>query len=338
MKNQQLIYSAVATVLILCSSSHGFSYSKRKQQQQQVSSSSLHYTSNADNTNEAIVGGTTTTQSKPQWVPMEIIELAASDLHIPPSQFIQQYSDIEAYTSCDDDEDSLHECDFFGQYLGPTKWVHLTPVAREGGEVVNRLHFEIWRDVWERPHGSVEVADVVSKETLRYYNEFMLEEPRSSTTECTTTRPLVRVKVVPASFGLEGFEEAVWEAYEEEMNHHVGGDPAVSTNKGKCRAVTFVVAAPDLMDPILMEDSSSASSQVEFEPDRFRLFASSLSEKLREFEKIEGVPLMDSVELTSFHPLWTNSDECGIVSIDGSSQGCRYFPYPSVAVSTNVDV
>jgi len=293
---------------------------------------------------------------------MEIIELAASDLHIPPSQFLTHYSDIEAYTSCDDDEDSLHECDFFGQYLGPTKWVHLTPVALrgEGGGVVNRLHFEIWKEVWERPSGSVEVADMVSKETLRYYNEFMLEEPQRSSTEeeCTTTtttkRPLVRVKVVPASFGLEGFEEAVWEAYEEEMNHHDHDNDDESTsnknNKKTCRAVTFVVAAPDLTDPILMEDSYSASPQVEFEPDRFRSFALSLSEKLMEFERMEegsGVPsllmMMDSssndVELTSFHPLWTNSDECGIVSsVDGSSQGCRYFPYPSVAVSRNVNV
>ena len=45
--------------------------------------------------------------------------------------------------------------------------MHLTPVAREGGEVVNRLHFEIWGEVWERPGGSVEVADLVSKEVLR---------------------------------------------------------------------------------------------------------------------------------------------------------------------------
>jgi len=183
----------------------------------------------------------------------------------------------------------------------------------------------------------------------RYYNEFILEEPRSSSssTECTTTtRPLVRVKVVPASFGLEGFEDAIWEAYEEEMNHHDDDDDSTTTTsttkkKNKCREVTFIVAAPDLSDPILMEEgtSDSVSPQEEFEPDRFRLFASSLSEKLREFEEIEKVPLRDKVQLTSFHPLWKNSEECGIVSIDGSSsEGCRYFPYPSVAVSTNVEV
>jgi len=283
-KEQQL----AATLLFFLSSCHGFSYSKRKQQVGGGSgpaSSSLHYTTNADNGNNingnnnyggdttifsSASSAKTTQQKQPQWVPMEIIELAAEDLQMPPSEFIQTYSDIEAYTSCDDDEDSLHECDFFGQYLGPTKWLHLTPLARECG--VNRLHFEIWRDVWMNPHGSVEVADKVSKEALRYYNEFMLEEPRSST-ECTTMRPLVRVKVVPASFGLEGFEDAIWEATEdvltqsvhgeeEEMNHHDDS----TTTKGKCRAVTFVVAAPDLMDPILMEGGKE-SPQVEFEPD-----------------------------------------------------------------------
>ncbi len=96
---------------------------------------------------------------------MEIIELASSDLQISPSQFLQDYTNIEAYTSCDDDDDELHECDFFGQYLGPTKWVHLTPVGI--AEKVNRWHFEIWREVWEKPSGSVVIADLVSKEVLR---------------------------------------------------------------------------------------------------------------------------------------------------------------------------
>ncbi len=96
---------------------------------------------------------------------MEIIELASSDLQISPSQFLQDYTNIEAYTSCDDDDDELHECDFFGQYLGPTKWVHLTPLAI--AEKVNRWHFEIWREVWEKPSGSVVIADLVSKEVLR---------------------------------------------------------------------------------------------------------------------------------------------------------------------------
>ena len=130
----------------------------------------------------------------------------------------------------------------------------------------------------------------------------MLEEPRSSSSmECTTTatmRPLVRVKVVPASFGLEGFEEAIWEAYEEEMNLH--DDWIGKEKKKKCKAVTIIVAAPDLTDdPNLttMEGTgadidipkSSSSPQAEFEPDRFRMFVLSLDDKLREFEEEEEV-------------------------------------------------
>ena len=172
---------------------------------------------------------------------------------------------------------------------------------------------------------------------FRYYNEFMLEERPS--TECTTMRPLVRVKVVPASFGLDAFEDAVWEATEDLLTLTDDDESTTTTAKAKCRTVTFIVAAPDLMDPILME-SSKESPQVEFEPDRFRLFASSLTEKLREFSSFEGVSL-DKVDLTSFHPLWKNGNESGgtdIVKIDGISQGCKYFPYPSIAVSTYIEV
>ena len=175
---------------------------------------------------------------------------------------------------------------------------------------------------------------LILKILSRYYNEFMLEEPKSPM-EYTTTRPLVRVKVVPASFGLEGFEDAIWEATEDLLTQCDEGEERIITTtetKEKCRAVTLIVAAPDLMDPILMEGPKS-SLQVEFELDRFQSFASSLSEKLREFSRIEGVPLVEKVALTSFHPLWKKNDEDGgteIVDIDG------YFPYPSISVSTDV--
>jgi len=131
------------TLLIFSSTSEAFRasrmHNKRKQQVGGSSASSLHYAidnlggGGGDGTTITPSSSTTTAQQKPSWVPMEIVELAAEDLQIPPSQFIQTYSDIEAYTSCDDDEDPLHECDFFGQYLGPTKWLHLTPLAQESG-------------------------------------------------------------------------------------------------------------------------------------------------------------------------------------------------------------
>ena len=120
----------------------------------------------------------------------------------------------------------------------------------------------------------------------------MLEEPRPSfsSTECHIRRPLVRIKVVPASFGLEGFEDAIWEATEDLLTQ------TSSDSDAKCRAVTFIVAAPDLSDPILMEKGKE-SPQVEFEPDRFRSFALTLRDKLRVFSEIEGAPsLMDEIE------------------------------------------
>ena len=60
----------------------------------------------------------------PSWVPMELIELAAEEQNLSPSSFISQYADVEAYTSCDDEGDDLHECDFFGQYLGEYLYIH----------------------------------------------------------------------------------------------------------------------------------------------------------------------------------------------------------------------
>ena len=65
MKNQKLLYSATL-MLILCSFSHGFSYSKRKQQQ--LAGSSLHYTVNTDSTDSVGTSTASLAQSKPKWV------------------------------------------------------------------------------------------------------------------------------------------------------------------------------------------------------------------------------------------------------------------------------
>ena len=64
MKNQKLLLYSATLMPILCSFSHGFSYSKRKLQQ--LLGSSLQYTVNTDSTD---VGTTSSlAQSKPQWV------------------------------------------------------------------------------------------------------------------------------------------------------------------------------------------------------------------------------------------------------------------------------
>ena len=100
---------------------------------------------------------------------MELVELASEDLQLTRDEFIYSHVDIEAYTSCDDTGDSFHECDFFQQYLGPTKWVHLmtNPTADDDTTIINEIHLDIWKDVWSHPHEAIDVADKVSKECLR---------------------------------------------------------------------------------------------------------------------------------------------------------------------------
>ena len=127
-------------------------------------------------------------------MPYELIELASDDRNMPPSQFIKLHCDVEAYTSCDDDGDDFHECDFFGHYLGPTKWVRLAEeassvdgdgnyysekssenksTAAEKSEeehdrfIIDECHLSIWKDVWSHPHPAVDLADKVSTDCLR---------------------------------------------------------------------------------------------------------------------------------------------------------------------------
>ena len=152
-------------------------------------------------------------------------------------------------------------------------------------------------------------------------------KPRSSSVKCPTDRPLVKVKVIPASFGLEGFEDAVWSATEDLLGVATPNEEAKRTSDDVeddyCKAITFVVAAPDLADPILVEDSMPRlSPQAEFEQTTFEVFSSSLREKLTMYSRVEGVvPLLnDMIDLKPYHPLWK----------DGR------FPYPCVAVSTKV--
>jgi len=78
-----------------------------------------HLRTNAQNLHYQIFADSTkSTQTKPSWVPMELIELIAEEHHTSLKDFISHFVDGEAYTSCDDEGDELHECDFFGQYLG----------------------------------------------------------------------------------------------------------------------------------------------------------------------------------------------------------------------------
>lgn len=279
-------------------------------------------------------------RTSPRWVPWEVAELAADDLRATAAEFARTRADAEAYTSCDDEGDAVHECDTFGDYLGPTKWLHLTAAAHAA---IDRIHLQIWKDVWSRPHPAVDVADRVTQDCMRYYHDFMLE-PRTSATECPTDRPLVRVKVVPASYGLEGFEDALWEAAEDVLEHSraswraaPGGTPRARRGEG-CTAITFVAAAPEAVAAAaLTEGGGAIPAPSEFEPEQFRGFAAATREKMELFSKAEGGPLSNAIELTPFHPVWTAPDGTagrgGVVLGGGAA---RTFPYPCVAVSTEI--
>ena len=95
---------------------------------------------------------------------MELAELASEDLSMSFEEYARTHADAEAYTSCDDDGDDLHECDGLGSYLGPTRWLRMTDEARDG---MDDAHLSVWRDVWSRPRMAVDLADRVSRECLR---------------------------------------------------------------------------------------------------------------------------------------------------------------------------
>ena len=183
--------------------------------------------------------------------------------------------------------------------------------------------------------------------TYRYCKEFMIES-RVSSDECpnddnnTSNPPIIRIKVIPASFGLDGFEETVWEAAESMMMKRLAdtythgqlqhGASMPSPTNQTCQAmITLVVAAPDLFtDPILLD---GISPQAEFESDRFRVFSSNLSEKLALVTKGEGaVVLNDDIHFTTYHPLWRMSEP----SERRSTISEKQFPYPCVAISMKV--
>lgn len=151
--------------------------------------------------------------------------------------------------------------------------------------------------------------------------------------------PNIRVKVIPASFGLDGFEEAVWEATEcmmmkkraDTCTHGQQSHAAAlkSSTVESCQAITLVVAAPDLFtDPILLD---GISPQAEFESDRFRAFSTNLKKKLALMIKVdEGSVLNDDIHITTYHPLWQKGE-----SREKSTTAGQQFPYPCVAISRN---
>lgn len=198
-----------------------------------------------------------------------------------------------------------------------------------------------------------------------YCREYMLDRPprqsssssRSPTDDDEDGRPpSIRIKVVPASFGLDGFEDAVWEATEDALVGIHRDDDDEGAASSRRSVTTLVVAAPDLFtDPALLEGDGRegghrprlSSPQAEFESDRFREFASALEGRLAEFSRLVGAEGAggggvttsysssssddEDVHFATFHPLW-RTDGTG----EGGALPRESFPYPCFAVSSTI--
>jgi len=197
----------------------------------------------------------------------------------------------------------------------------------------------------------------------------MSERPSRLASSSSSWPPSLRVKVVPASFGLDGFEDAVWEAADDALLFGrrllpVGATVSTTTT------MTLVVAAPDLFtDPALLSDDDRggggggggpsmrprlSSPQAEFESDRFREFASDLEGRLEEYSRLVarggggggggggGLPTTSSSSSLSATS-WSDDEEVQFATFhplwrsDGKAGGSGSFPYPCFAVSSTIE-
>ena len=109
------------------------------------------------------------TALKPEWVPMELISILASETSMNVEDFISIYVDGEVYTSCDDEGDDLHECDFFGMYLG--EYMQILLFMRQRLDLIAQVCLQA------RPNGSISHqrhTTVLIKFTSRYGKMFGL--------------------------------------------------------------------------------------------------------------------------------------------------------------------
>ena len=253
------------------------------------------------------------------WITFETAQRVAHDMHIPVEEFEYKYADVEAYTSCDDEGDGLHECAFIEDFFQPTKWIHLRPDIKEAlGSSVAVTPSE--GDVWSQPANLISMADQIATRTKAWCHEFIRSEEKRET---------VRFKIVPASFGLEGVEDTIREAALELLQ---ADDAAAFTG-------TLVVVAPDTVDAYANPEELAAKLEEEDEYffsdvvsfDAFWSFASDLEKRLhdealeyeaRRNEDWDELPLGDYVTLIPFHPNYNLQDDVEAYTA----------PYPTVLI------
>ena len=266
------------------------------------------------------------------WITLETAQRVANDmLHISVEEFEFQFADVEAYTSCDDEGDGLHECDFIEDFFQPTKWIHLRPDIKEAlASSVAMTPSE--DDVWGQPANLISLADQVTTKTKAWCHEFIPSGDSDSmhTSHTSHTRESVRFKVVPASFGLEeGVEDTIREAALELLQAE---DPTSFSG-------TFVVVAPDTEEAYTNPEELVAKLEEEDEYffsdvvslDNFWSFVSDLDSRLqeeaREYEERAGedwenLPIADYVSMIPFHPNYNLQEDTD----------AYIAPYPTVLI------
>mmetsp|Transcript_36344 Transcript_36344/g.79534 ORF Transcript_36344/g.79534 Transcript_36344/m.79534 type:complete len:360 (+) Transcript_36344:70-1149(+) len=275
------------------------------------------------------------------WITFETAEKAARGMNISVQEFEYKYADVEAYTSCDDEGDGLHECDLIEDFFHPTKWLHLRSDIRAAlGRIDTAAKTPPTEDeIWSQPSTLIALADTITKETTKWCERFILrsaEETRKAA-GLKHTKESVRFKVVPASFGLEGVEDAIREASLE----------LLLEDGCKSFTGTFIIAAPDTVgaysDParvvaaIRDENDYMCSDLVDL--DSFLGFVSDLKRRLtdeaRDYmehheEDWSHVPISDYTTMIPFHPHW-NLHGDNEIKQEGNDDA-HMPPYPTILV------
>ena len=258
------------------------------------------------------------------WITLETAQKCASDMHMSVEEFEYMYADVEAFTSCDDEGDGLHECAFIEDFFEPTKWIHLRPDIKEalGSSVVMTPTED---DVWSQPANLISLADQITTKTKAWCHSFI----RSDEGDSIHTRDSVRFKIVPASFGLEGVEDTIREAALE----------LLQADDAEAFSGTFVVAAPDEVDAYENSNDLAAKREEEDEYffsdvidlDAFWSFAADLESRLqgeaRAYEASAGedwgdIPIGDYVSMIPFHPNYNLQEDVEAYTA----------PYPTVLI------
>ena len=312
--------------------------------------------------------------------------------------------DAEAWTSCDNSEDESNGCTLGPNgVFEPTKWMHLReeherivqyPTVTNKGkeqvmaqEILQKLSYPTTTTTTTTTDeaaaaAALSQADIVTKDTMEWCDAFVsselsppVEAAAASVPHATSNRRTnrskenVRVKVVPASFGWDCFQNVVLEAAKELLHNQKSpcssssaqwnrryqqeqqqDNDATTTTAGPppLPPITFVVAVPDC-------DKNTANSNVEATEeeenvllfsdfDSFLGLAEYLEERLILEDEDDQLHISGAdVTMMPFHPNAT--DVCSLneeLDLDDDDDYCfppeRRSPYPTIMLVRTSDL